>query len=331
MSMKTIKSRALICHQNGKKFYSSILNSSDLKASCYVSRRDEEPVSGFQRALNQTRAKDIARYLDNEKGIIPSPIILSAQEHIDLTFDESSSEISFQLKSHGFLVIDGQHRLYGLHFSERNYDIPVVIFENLKTVDEVSLFVDINTTQKGVPTSLLLDIKHLAGRENSKEEKQRQLFNHLNEDSCLIGLLSSTKSSRGKISKTTFNAATAAVFEDPYFKDKSVEIVYKGVRNYLEASEKALEASKSRRARLTSSIIFKALFAVFSNVIEKTLNEHGNLKVESVQDIIEPISKLDYDSYIGTNKVTQQKVISDMKREINEYDKVSKQLPEDIF
>jgi len=232
---------------------------------------------------------------------------------------------------HGFLVIDGQHRLYGLIHSEYVYDIPVIIFNKLKTSDEVSLFIDINTTQKGVPTTLLLDIKHLSGKETKKEEKQHELFDKLNKNSCLAGLLSPTKSRVGKISRTTFNSATDNIFDSVYFQDKTTEIIYKGVKNFLDAAERALVISNTKKGRLTSSVIFKALFNLFNDVTEKTLKEHGNLKVDSIFEILEPISKLDYDLYMGTNKAVLQKVINDMKYEINQYDRISREFPGDIF
>jgi len=323
--------KALKCNQNGKEFFSTVINSSILKETCYVARRDEDPRRGFQRVLNEFRAKEIANYLDKASGVIPTAIILSAQEHINFIFDDKTSEVSFSIVEKGFLVIDGQHRLYGLITSKHDYNIPVIIFNKLKTSDEVSLFIDINTTQKGVPTSLLLDIKHLSGKETKREEKQRELFDKLNSDSCLAGYLSPTKSKVGKISRTTFNSATSHIFDNVYFQDKTIDILFKGIKNYLEASERALFNSKTQKGKLTSSVIFKALFSIFNDVTEKTLKIHSNLKVDSIYKIIEPISKLNYDTYTGTNMATIQKMINDMKREINQYDRFSKDIDGNMF
>lgn len=328
---RSIKLKALECIQNGKSFYLTIINSSILEKTCYVSRRDEDPKKGFQRVLNKPRARDIAQYLDKVGGIIPSSVILSAQDHIDFKFNVKDSAISFDILQHGFLAIDGQHRLYGLFTSEHDYDVPVIIFNSLKTSDEVSLFIDINTTQKGVPTTLLLDIKHLSGKETKKEEKQRDLFDKLNLDSCLAGQFSKDKSRVGKISRTTFNSSTEPIFDNVYFQDKAVDIIYKGLKNYLEAIERALMESNNKRAKLTSATIFKAVLSLFNDVTEKSLKEYGNLRVDSIYKVIEPISKLEYDLYTGTNKATLQKVINDMKREVFEYGKSSKDLPDNIF
>ena len=50
-------------------------------------------------------------------------------------------------------VIDGQHRLYGYADSSRASTdlIPVVLFTNLETSDQVRLFMQINENQQAVP------------------------------------------------------------------------------------------------------------------------------------------------------------------------------------
>lgn len=219
------------------------------------------------------------------------------------------------------MVLDGQHRLYGLLKATKQYSIPVIIFNNLNTTQEVNLFIDINTTQKGVPTTLLLDIKNLSGRETKKEDKQRQLFDRLNQDSVLAGLLSPSKSQVGKITRVSFNQSTNDIFESGFFQDKDAETVFKGVKNYIEAAEKVFKKSKSEKAKLTNSILFRSLFAVFHEVVDKTLKEYSDLKVDSFINSLEPISKLNFDSYTGTSNATYSKVVSDMRKELNEYAK----------
>ena len=58
--MNTLSLKSLVCEQNNIKFYVTIMNSNDLKEMCFVSRKKEEPIKGFQRLLNQKRAKAIA-------------------------------------------------------------------------------------------------------------------------------------------------------------------------------------------------------------------------------------------------------------------------------
>jgi DGQHR domain-containing protein len=318
---KTVRFKTLECIQNDKSFYVTILPNDVLKSVCFVSRRDEDAEKGFQRTLNDSRAKDIARYLDEFKGIIPSALILSSQDNARFAFDTKNNEISFITNPNSFMVLDGQHRLFGLLKSKKTYEIPVIIFNKLNSTEEVNLFIDINTTQRGVPTTLLLDIKNLSGKESKKEDRQRQLFDKLNSESVMAGLFSPAKSKVGKITRVSFNQSTNDIFESGFFYDKDGETIFKGVKNYLEAAEKVFKRSKSEKAKLTNSTFFRSLFAVFHEVVDKTLKEFSDLKVESFVNVLEPISRLNFDSYTGTSNATFNKVVSDMRKELNEYER----------
>ncbi|MFS0788644.1 DGQHR domain-containing protein [Shouchella sp. 1P09AA] len=327
---KNIVVPAIECKQNNNTFYTTIMTSDDLKEVCFITRRNEDNDKGFQRLLNKSRAKDIARYLDEKKGTIPSSIILSAQNNVRITFDDDDSELIFPRVKDSFLVIDGQHRLFGLFESSKNYKIPVIIFNNLKSSEEVSLFIDINTTQKGVPSALLLDIKQLAGRETKIEEMQRELFDMLNQKrSPMTGLLSASKSASGKISRAAFNEATEVIFKaGPLSEHRDINIVFKGVNNYLTAIEHVFKISKAEGAKLTKATIFKAVFEIFNEVLNRSLQEKGDVKIDSLKEILEPLAVLEYDNYTGSNKATLNRIISDMRYELNKY---RESLSEDMF
>ena len=83
-------------------------------------------------------------------------------------------EFTFNPKS--FLVLDGQHRVYGFSLAETALRVPVVIYSGLTPTEEARLFIDINTKQRQVPNELLLDIKQLAEREDGRESLLREIF-----------------------------------------------------------------------------------------------------------------------------------------------------------
>lgn len=316
---------AISCTQNNYTFYLASVPRDILVPLCYIVRRREDRKTGFQRFLNQTRAKSIAKYMDQNKGSIPAPIILSAQEKAKIQFEKG--KLTFEQGEGMFLVLDGQHRLFGFANSEKNHNIPIVVYSGLSLPQEVSLFIDINTNQKGVPSALLLDIKQLAGTETSTEERQRQVFDKLMTSSPLSGLLSPDKSVRGKISRSTFNTSTKVIFENGPFKDKTTDIIYKGIRNYLEACEFALQRSNSEAARLNKSLIFRAVFQIFNEVVTKTLSEHGNVRTESISNVIEPITIIKYEDYSGSSNATVNKLAAEMRTEINKFFDIN----EDMF
>jgi DNA sulfur modification protein DndB len=323
--------KTIVCNQNKYRFYYITLNRKLLEKICFVSRRDEDNTKGFQRLLSLPRAKAIAKYMDVEGGVIPSTLILSAQKDAKLEYDPNTSTLSFTDVENSFLVLDGQHRLYGFINSKNNYQIPVIVFNNLTTTQEVGLFIDINTNQKGVPTTLLLDIKNLTGNETPKEEKQRQLFDLINKNSVIAGLMNPRNSSTGKISRNTFNIATNELLENGYFSDEPINLVYQGIKNYLEASDNVLSSTVSSNAKLTKSMIFRSLFKIFPDIIDNTLKKHGNLKVESIEQELSPIALLNYDNYSGSSAALLSKIISEMKMEINKNNNYNFQFNSDIF
>ena len=216
------------------------------------------------------------------------------------------------------LVIDGQHRLYGLIDSEKVYEIPVVIFAGLTSSEEVRLFIDINTTQKGVPSALILDIKSQAGTETKLEERQRTLFDKLDEDSVLSGYLLRNESKSGKISRTVFNGSTKVIFDSGPLSEYGDDIIYKTLKNYLEAIDYIFKLSGSKNARINKTILFKSVLNLFNDVCEKCLIKYKDLKVESFKEYLDPLKELNYDEYTGTNKATETKIVGDMKNLLKE-------------
>ena len=309
MAVKIVK--AIQCTQNDKMFYLAVINSSILKSMCVVSRKKEDREKGFQRLLNPKRAKAIAKYLDEIHGAIPSAIIVSAQKNTKIHFNDDST-ISFEIVENGFLVIDGQHRLYGLIESKNEYDIPVIIFTDLKSSDEVKLFIDINTTQKGVPAALILDIKNQAGTETKIEERQRILFDRINSDSVLAGFLLPNESKVGKISRTVFYASTKPVFENSIISDKDDDVVYKVLCNYYEAIDIVFKRTNNKNARLNKTILFKSVMEMFDEISKNCYTTYKNFKVQSFLEIVEPFKELNFDSYTGTNKAAQKSIVEEM-------------------
>jgi len=311
--MSIIKANAICCKQNNSIFYVTVIKSDVLKKMCYVSRKKENREKGFQRLLNPKRAKDIAAYLDDKKGKIPSAIIVSAQLDTKLTFNKEDNTISFNDTENGFLVIDGQHRLYGLIESKNSYEMPVIIFNDLNSYDEVKLFIDINTTQKGVPAALILDIKNQAGTESKLEERQRKLFDRINDESVLAGFLLPNESKTGKISRTVFNASTEKIFTDSILFDKGDDAIFKVLCNYFEAIDTIFKSTENKNARLNKSVLFKSVMDIFNDICEKCYNSYENFKVDSFIEILSPLSELNFDSYTGTNKAAQKSIVTEMK------------------
>ena len=260
--------------QGNHKFYTLTVPSDILARCCFATSRAEDPIEGFQRLLDTKRAEEIAKYIDSGLGTIPSSIVLSAQSEAEFEIIGKGKTAEFNISPKSFLILDGQHRVYGFTLAKSELRIPVVIYNGLSRRDETRLFIDINSKQKGVPNELLLDIKNLAEYEDDPEQRLRELFDQLNEDSSsrLYGLLSPATKAKLKISRVTFNSALKPLL--PMFEGKDYDEIYDTINAYFIAFGSNLEQIDCE-AQLTNSTVFKAATAFFPTVASKLKDRFG--------------------------------------------------------
>lgn len=240
--------------------------------------------------------EDIAQYLNQGSGSIPTTVVLSAQEETQLKYNSRSKTIAFDRTEKAFLVLDGQHRLWGyqtcLEKYGKDHRVPLSIYENLPRSDETRLFIDINTKQVGVPAALLLDIKQLAQIESERESTLRDLFDGIRKNRKLFfsSQLSPAKSAAGKVSRVTFNRAVGQALDSSILQGLDSKKRLTLVSNYLEAFEKALDDQKI----LTRSAFLEAIFDVFEQAVRQSLLSYKNAKPDSIEKVIRPIAKYSY-------------------------------------
>ena len=185
----------------------------------------------------------------------------------------------------------------------------------LSRQDEVQLFIDINTNQKGVPTALLLDIKQLAGTETTVEEKLRRLFDLVASDrtSPLHGRFSPAAKVSGDISRVTFNTALKRPVEAGVLASMSVEDQARLVVNYLIAADRVMVSSGAKHNDLTKATILQAFFEVFNEVSDQTLLRAESLKPDALTETLAPLNEVDFDAYLGSNRPSKAKLVADMR------------------
>lgn len=307
MAKRAISFPALRLKQNNHRFYFATIPVDDLFSSCFVARRDEDSLAGFQRALNESRADDIAAYLASGSGSIPSNIVLSAQPISEFRYDRRSKSIFFRSTKSAFLVLDGQHRLWGYQKCRIRHRVPVAIYDGLSRAEEAKLFIDINTTQRGVPAALLLDIKQVAQLETVKEQTLRSIFDRLYQDaeSPLAGKLSLSKSVAGKISRVTFNRALGGALSAGTLLDAENEQRYRLIRNYLNA----FDAELPDKSLLTRASFFEAIFEIFDFVVQSAIATSKNAKQAAIQKVIKPLARLNFQGS-GGKQLLDKKAIS---------------------
>lgn len=160
--MTTITRPAALVRQGSLKLYATSVKVGDLNLPNFyrINKLDpEEAGPGYQRILNQGRAKRLADYLlDGQTegdAFLPTSIFLATSH--DIPFDSSTNTITFDVTRVGpFNVVDGQHRIAGLVMAaEKNpdllqFEIPVNIAVSLDDVSQMCHFLIVNTTQRSV-------------------------------------------------------------------------------------------------------------------------------------------------------------------------------------
>jgi DGQHR domain-containing protein len=277
--------------QGDHKFYTTTIPSEVLARTCVAISREEDNIDGFQRVLDKKRAQEIADYIDNGMGTVPSSIVLSSQEEADLIYDSKRKSISFKDMPGAFLILDGQHRVFGFALAKSSLRVPVVIYDNLNKREESRLFIDINSKQKGVPTELLLDIKKMAEYENDAEARMRIIFDRFKNDpeTILYSRLSAAKKVSGKITRTVFNSAVGPLVK--LFGSMSDEEVFEVFKSYYQASYDVIFAPKGLEEEFFQATVFKATSGFFPAVARRTKDRFGSVySYDNFTEVLQPVA-----------------------------------------
>ncbi|HEX4765601.1 MAG TPA: DGQHR domain-containing protein [Lichenihabitans sp.] len=279
---------ASLITQGKHRFYTLSMPSDMLAQTCMVEPRNEDPELGFQRSLDRKRAEDIANYIDNGPGTIPSSIVLSAQEDAGLQYVRPNRTLSFNKHPRSFLILDGQHRVYGFRLATSKLRVPVIIYNGLSRTEECRIFIDINTKQRPVPNELLLDIKRLADNETNVDALFRNVFDLFEKEpsSPLYGLLSASERRKDKISRVTFNAAMKTIYDS--FSGTEPSYIFEVLGSYIHACVAGLRAN-SDEAKITNPTLFRALILLFPTIAERVSDRHsGEFSVANFNEVTEP-------------------------------------------
>jgi DGQHR domain-containing protein len=277
--------------QGRHRFYTLTMPSDVLAKTCFVTSRFDDPDQGFQRLLDKKRAEEIAAYIDagNGLGTIPSSIVLSAQPDAELRVIGRGKTIEFKDTRKAFLILDGQHRVYGFSLAKTPLRVPVVIYNGLSRKDESRLFIDINTKQRPVPNELLLDIKKLAEYETDIEGRLGQVFDLFQSraDSPLLGLMTPSERKKGLISRVTFNAALRPLIST--FGSNEPDEIYDALSTFVAAIVMGTDHLRVKGA-ITKPPIFRAVMLLFPEAAQRVKDRFGKpYTAENFYEVLKPI------------------------------------------
>lgn len=184
--------------QPAGRFYISKINAEILIPISQSDTRSPYNSTGIQRMLNTARVKEISQYCKTETAMFPTPIILSADSkyfnfysnnldhdrleytNIETGFLEIDDEKIIQEQK--FLsIVDGQHRLAGIHESGRahDFDLLVMFVFDTEAYQDAEIFSIINRNQKQVSKSLVYDLYGLTD-EMTVEKFSHEIVQALN-------------------------------------------------------------------------------------------------------------------------------------------------------
>jgi DGQHR domain-containing protein len=127
----------------------------------------EGSAKAFQRDLNRRKVHQIRDFYRNEarQPVIPGAVLLFTSEQLEFNPIGSYERAGDLLEpKKDFLIIDGQHRLAGLHFylaepdADRSIEVPCVIFDGKTAEFATEMFVVINSTHTRINKSHLVDL-----------------------------------------------------------------------------------------------------------------------------------------------------------------------------
>lgn len=321
--MSLITRPAAQVRQGSLKLYTTSITVRDLMLPGFyqINKLDpDEEGSGFQRLLNEGRAKKLSDYLldgfEEEDAFLPTSLFLATSK--DISFDNLKNTISFDINDVGpFNVVDGQHRIAGLVMAAGknsdllNFEVPVNIAVSLDDVSQMCHFLIVNTTQRSVDKAVeqqiiarlsgMVDIEEMPTipkwirRQVEKGEDARALVvtNYLNTEPGSPWLnkirMANDDSPGATINQKSFvNSLKKYIFSannplaDPSFDGNRQRIL----ANYWKAISEILVDPASTQ----STVVFKTtgvdLFHITSATVFLYLANRKDFKKETIKEVL---------------------------------------------
>jgi DGQHR domain-containing protein len=285
-----------------------------------VNQREEDDRKGYQRAVSEARAEKIAQFIDAD-NLIPTSVLISFN-HAKLSQDQK--RIVVENRQDAGWVIDGQHRLAGGQKATKDLVLPVVAFTDLSLQDQINCFVTINKEQRGVSSSLYLELlKSLPGTRNPNEDaKQRavDLAHQLKADeaSPFYGrIVSTTSPKKGELSLTNFVRKLQPMLKIGTgrlhtFND---EERCKIINSYYKALQQTFPAEyENVNSVFFKTIGFGVLMGILPTFLDITIQAHGGFRVSHAIKTFKEISDYDFGDLRGlTGSGAESSISQDLR------------------
>jgi len=249
----------------------------------------ERSEKGFQRVLNRQKIKQIVNFYETvlAQPMVPGTVLLFTDETLNFRKLDGSESVGHLSEPKGkYLVIDGQHRLAGLHFfKERhadqaaNVEIPCVVFDGRSAEFATEMFVIINSTHTRINRSHLVDLYEKVSWESPEKKFAAKVANLLygEADSPLqykINRLGGrSKQEKWILQSEIFNELYKLVQHHARWIESHLGMrpdkCYALVRDYLKGAKEVMSEvwGNNERYMFTRDVTLKALIRVLDDLI----------------------------------------------------------------
>ncbi|MBH0198410.1 MAG: DGQHR domain-containing protein [Nitrospira sp.] len=249
----------------------------------------ERSEKGFQRVLNRQKIKQIVNFYETvvAQPMIPGTVLLFTDETLRFQPVGGSESIGHLSESKGkYLVIDGQHRLAGLHFFQAKHpdqssqvEVPCLLFDGRSGDFATEMFVIINSTHTRINRSHLVDLYEKVSWESPEKKFTAKVVNLLysEEDSPLrykINRLGGrSKQEKWVLQSEVFNELLKVVTAHKRWIESHLGMkadrCYALVRDYLKGVKEVMVEvwGHNERYMFTRDVTLKALIRVLDDLI----------------------------------------------------------------
>ncbi len=249
----------------------------------------ERSEKGFQRALNKVKIKQIVNFYETAvtQPLVPGTILLFTDETLRFQRMGDSETVGFLSEPRGkYLIIDGQHRIAGLHFFQerhpevaRRMEVPCVLFDGRSADFATEMFVIINSTHTRINRSHLVDLYEKITWESPEKKYAAKVVNLLysENDSPLqykINRLGGrSRKEKWILQSEVFNEIHKLVTQHSRWIENHLgprpDKCYALVRDYLKAVKEVMNEvwGHNERYMFTRDVTLKALIRVLGDLL----------------------------------------------------------------
>jgi DGQHR domain-containing protein len=249
----------------------------------------ERSEKGFQRVLNRQKIKQIVNFYETvvAQPMIPGTVLLFTDETLRFQKIEGSESIGHLSEPKGkYLVIDGQHRLAGLHFFHEKHpdqslqvEVPCLLFDGRSADFATEMFVIINSTHTRINRSHLVDLYEKVSWESPEKKFAAKVVNLLYSESDsplqykVNRLGGRSKQEKWILQSEVFNELLKLITAHKRWIESHLDMkadrCYALVRDYLKGVKDVMGEvwGQNDRYMFTRDVTLKALIRVLNDLI----------------------------------------------------------------